>query len=105
MSVENSSSHIGDSGISVLRLRLAMKIGGEYFVRMIGRRHWERLARDVGRDAEEVVANARAAAQSLPALVAETRARVEAEGIHHPILDRLAEKLTDRSAKCLGTLR
>jgi hypothetical protein len=36
-------------GMNVLRLRLAMKIGGEYSLRVIGRRHWERLARDVGR--------------------------------------------------------
>jgi hypothetical protein len=42
---------------------------------------------------------------SFPALVAQTRARVEAEGLHHAILARLAEKLTTWSSKCRAAMR
>lgn len=31
----------------LFRVKLAMRIGGEYGIQRIGRRHWERLARDV----------------------------------------------------------
>jgi serine/threonine-protein kinase HipA len=92
-------------GMNPIRLRLAMKIGGEYGLRVIGRRHWERLAREIGRDAEEVVGRARNAAEGFPGWIAETRALVEAEGIRHAILKVLAEKLTSWSAKCRASLR
>jgi serine/threonine-protein kinase HipA len=92
-------------GMNPLRLRLAMKIGGEYGLRAIGRRHWERLAREISLEPEKLVTRVREAARSLPAWVADTRACVEAEGIRHPILGRLVETLTAWSAKCRVALR
>ena len=92
-------------GMNPLRLRLAMKIGGEYGLRVIGRRHWERLAREIGQEPEEIVGRVRVAAQTFPAWVADTHSRVEAEGIRHPILERFVEKLTAWSAKCCAALR
>jgi serine/threonine-protein kinase HipA len=92
-------------GAHPLRLKLAMKIGSEYGLRTIARRHWERLAASVGRDPAEFVERVRAATAALPQLVAETYKRVHAEGIHHPILDRLSETLTAWSTKCRAVLR
>ncbi|MGB2667400.1 MAG: type II toxin-antitoxin system HipA family toxin [Candidatus Acidiferrum sp.] len=92
-------------GAHPLRLKLAMKIGGEYGLRTIARRHWERLAAGLGRDPVEFLDRVRAAAGSFPELVAETRRRIHEDGIRHPILDRLSEALTTWTTKCRAALR
>jgi len=92
-------------GMHPARLKLAMKIGGEYGLRTIGRRHWERLANELGRSPAELIERMQAAIESFPELVAETRRRVAAEGIRHAILGRLSETLTAWAAKCRVALR
>jgi serine/threonine-protein kinase HipA len=92
-------------GAHPFRLKLVMKIGGEYGLRTIGRRHWERLAEGAGRDPAEFLERVRAATRSFPELVAETRRQVHEEGIRHPILERLSKALTAWAAKCRTALR
>ena len=92
-------------GMHPARLKLAMKIGGEYGLRTIGRRHWERLANELGRSPAELIERVQAATESFPELAAETRRRVATEGIRHPILGRLSETLTAWAAKCRVALR
>jgi len=87
-------------GMHPLRLRLAMKIGGEYGLRSISRRHWERLASETHLPADEVLAGLRTMTAAMPERVAATQQGVQAEGLVHPLLGRLVEQLLARAKEC-----
>jgi serine/threonine-protein kinase HipA len=82
------------------RLRLAMKLGGEYRLRNIGRRQWQKLAKEVRLNPEQVVEKAARLAAELPERAADVRQRLRQEGLKHPILDKLVEGLTNRAGQC-----
>jgi len=48
------------------KVKLAMKIGGEYELLKIGLRQWHKLAQETRADAEEVIGSLRAMADELP---------------------------------------
>lgn len=52
------------------KLKLAMAIGGEYRIGIIERRYWQRLAADLGLDADDVVARVDHIAAAIPAQMA-----------------------------------
>jgi serine/threonine-protein kinase HipA len=82
------------------KVKLSMKIGGEYQLRDIRPSGWRRLARDVRIDADLLIGRVSMMAEQLPDLVSVVRARARNEGLHEPIVERLAERLTERALIC-----
>jgi len=86
------------------RVALAMKIGGEYRMRAVGRRNWERLARDIGAAPEAVVDLVRELVEALPDALAAVRTEAAADGLDHPVLARLQTAVASNAASCLARL-
>jgi serine/threonine-protein kinase HipA len=92
-------------GMRPIGLKLAMKIGGEYALRNIAARHWRRLAAETHLNPEKLLANLGAIAQAMPDHVATIRERSNQEGLAHPILARLSERLIVRARECQRLLK
>lgn len=86
------------------RVRLAMRIGGEYRLRDIGLRQWQKLAADLRLNAEEVVARIQAIAAMLPDHLSAVRQAIKAEGLNHPLIDRLSDALVERARRSSAAL-
>lgn len=89
--------------IPIQRANLALRVGGEYRLAKIGRRHWERLVREMGLDTE-AVERVRAVALAVPGRMEEVCAAARAEGITHPIVSVLEEAVRRHAAACLKAL-
>ena len=90
--------------VNLAKAKLAMKLGGEYRLRNIGLREWRRLAEDVRTDAGALIARVQAMAAELPDLIATVQKEIAAAGLNHPILRKLAQRLTTRAKHCLTIL-
>ena len=90
--------------VNLAKAKLAMKLGGEYRLRNIGLREWRRLAEDVRTDAGALIARVQAMAAGLPDLIATVQKEIAAAGLNHPILRKLAQRLTTRAKHCLTIL-
>jgi serine/threonine-protein kinase HipA len=82
------------------RIKLSMKIGGEYRLRDIGQRQWRKLATEVRRDPESLVQRARAVTDHVADNVVNVANRMADEGITHPNVSRLKDALTARAIQC-----
>lgn len=92
-------------GMRPIGLKLAMKVGGEYALRNIALRHWGRLAAEAHLNPDELLANLRATAQAMPDHVVTIREHSMHQGLAHPILDQLAERLIARARACQQLLK
>jgi serine/threonine-protein kinase HipA len=90
--------------INLNKAKLAMKIGGEYRLRNIGLRHWHRLAADVRADGESLIARISTMAAGFPDLIATIQREVEAEGLSHPTISTLAQRIKSRAKLCQARL-
>jgi serine/threonine-protein kinase HipA len=86
------------------KVKLAMKIGGEYKLNQIGLREWQKFAREMRVDAAELVEKLDVMAKRLPDELNAVRIRAREEGLDAPIIDRLAEQLIERAAACRRSL-
>ena len=82
------------------KVKLAMKVGGEYRLRDVGLRQWRKLAREIRFDEHELIGALRAMAEQLPDQVSTARAQAHKEGLDQSIIDRLAAALTERALVC-----
>ncbi len=82
------------------KIKLAMKIGGEYKLSQIGLRHWQKFARETRIDADELIAELLSMAGQLPDMVAAVRAQAQKEGLDNAIIGRLATQLIARAKEC-----
>src|SRR5579862_4025093 len=76
--------------IDVEKIRLSMKLGGQYRMRSIGVREWRKLAVELRRDPEELIRRVEDFAQQLGDHVSAVKSRMVAEGVAHPLIARLA---------------
>lgn len=88
----------------VQKVRLSMKVGGEYRLRDIGLREWQKLAREIRFDEDELIAALRMMARQLPDQIRTASAQAHEEGLAKPIIDRLAAALTERALACQKAL-
>ena len=88
----------------IQKVKLAMKVGGEYRLRDIGLRQWQKLARETRFDGDELITALRTMARQLPDQVSAARARAHEEGLDKPIIARLAAALTERALACQKAL-
>ncbi len=86
------------------RLKLSMKVGGTYRLREVDLREWRRAANELGLRPEEALGRIAAMCTALPGKLDEVIAAVRAHGIEHPILERMAERLSDRARGCSRSL-
>jgi len=82
------------------KVKFAMKIGGEYKLSQIGRRQWQKFAREVRVDPEELIMRLAAMAKQLPDEANTARLRAREQGLDAPIIERLAAKLIERASQC-----
>ena len=90
--------------VDLRKAKLAMKIGGEYKVELIGLRQWQKFARDVRTNADQLVEVLISMAKHLPDEVAAARALAREEGLNNALIDRLAKQLIDRAHECQRSL-
>ena len=83
------------------KVKLSMKIGGEYGVLDIRRRHIERFAKDVKLPADAVVERLKTLAERLPDAVSDEARLAAEDGLTSPIIDRLVNRVAKRAAACL----
>jgi hypothetical protein len=67
---------------------------------LLNLRHWRRLAVEVRIEEAFLIDRIRAMAAEFPDLVARIQNQVEAEGLSHPTVTSLAQRLKIRSATC-----
>lgn len=82
------------------KIKLAMKVGGEYELRQIGIRQWQKLAHEIRFNADELIARLRDMAKQLPDQIATARDQAHKDGLDEPIIDRLATELAKRAETC-----
>jgi serine/threonine-protein kinase HipA len=87
-------------GVDMQKIKLAMKIGGEYKLSQIGLRHWQTFARETRVDADEVIAGLILMAQQLPDTLTAVCGRAKQEGLDNAVIGRLAAQLIARSKEC-----
>ena len=86
------------------KVKLAMKIGGEYRVSQIGLREWQKFAREIRMDANQLIELLQYMAEQIPDEASAARARAAEEGLDNPIVERLARQLIERAEQCRGLL-
>jgi serine/threonine-protein kinase HipA len=82
------------------KAKLAMKIGGEYRLSLIGLRQWQKFAREARADADRLVEVFTSMAKELPDEVTAARSRAREEGLNNVLVERLATQLIDRAREC-----
>jgi serine/threonine-protein kinase HipA len=82
------------------KVKLAMKIGGEYKLSQIGLHQWQKLAREIRMPTEELVELLLSMARQLPDEVNAARVHAREEGLKEPIIERLATGLVKRAGEC-----
>ncbi len=82
------------------KVKLAMKIGGEYKLSHIGLRQWQKFASVTRVDADELIEALTLMAEKLPDRVNDARAQALKDGLDHAIVERLTAQLIARAAEC-----
>jgi serine/threonine-protein kinase HipA len=86
------------------KVKLAMKIGGEYKLGQIGLRQWQKFAREARLDADGLIVRLKAMAKQLPDEVKGASARAHGEGLESAVVERIAVQLAGRADECLRIL-
>ena len=87
-------------GMNIMKAKLAMKIGGMYRLQNIGISQWKKLAGELRLDVDSLISRIAGFAESLPPHAHQVGERVEAEGLSHPLIARLAKALEARATQC-----
>ncbi|MDP2378391.1 type II toxin-antitoxin system HipA family toxin [Reyranella sp.] len=82
------------------KVKLAMKIGGDYKLDQISLRQWQKFAREMRLDADAFLARLTLMAKQLPDEVSTARERARGQGLDVPVIERLAAQLVERSRDC-----
>jgi serine/threonine-protein kinase HipA len=86
--------------IDLKKAKFAMKVGSEYKLSQIGLRQWQKFAREVCIDADEMIELLASMAKQLPDEVNAARLRARKECLTNAIVERLATQLIARADDC-----
>ena len=86
------------------KMKLAMKIGDEYRLSLIGLRQWQKFAREMRFDADKVRAGLTKMAEQLPDLVTNVHSQAKKDGLDNATVGRLAKELIARAKDCVRRL-
>lgn len=81
--------------LELRRTKLAMKIGGKYRMMEIRRHNWERLASDVGRQEDRVLARVVSMGERLPPALSAVVTRAHEQGLDPQVVDTWAVAVGD----------
>jgi serine/threonine-protein kinase HipA len=87
------------------KMKLAMKIGGEYKLSLIGVREWQKFARETRFNADKVIAGLTSLAELLPDNATDVCSAAQVEGLDNTIIKRLAAQLIARAKDCQRILK
>jgi serine/threonine-protein kinase HipA len=87
------------------KMKLAMKIGGEYKLSLIGVREWQKFARETRFNADKVIAGLTSLAEQLPDNATDVCSAAQVEGLDNTIIKRLAAQLIARAKDCQRILK
>ncbi len=82
------------------KIKLSMKVGGEYRLRDVGPRQWRKLAGEVRIDEGRLIDRLVAMAEQLPDAVADVRTAMRRDGLDQPVVERLEAGLVERAKEC-----
>jgi serine/threonine-protein kinase HipA len=82
------------------KIKLAMKIGGEYKLSHIGLRQWRKFAKEARVDVDRLIAALTTMADKIRGEASNIQARVKKEGLNDAIVERLAVRLIARANAC-----
>ncbi|MCK5745980.1 MAG: type II toxin-antitoxin system HipA family toxin [Oricola sp.] len=83
------------------KLKLAMKIGGEYRIRDVRKRQWEKFAQTLKLSPDRVLTLVSEIVTETSAATEAIRDDIRQEGLDHPIIDRMSNAIIERSKTCL----
>ena len=86
--------------IDMQKIKLAMKVGGEYRLSQIGLRQWQKFARETRVDTDEMVEGLIFMTEQLPDIVADAQTQAKNEGLDNAIIERLGPQLIARAKDC-----
>ena len=98
------SSALPYRNLDFQKLKMAMKIGGEYRVRDIEARHIGRMAAEARQSPRRWVDRARGLAEAAPDAVRAVAEEMKASGLTHEIVGRLAELIAERATRLQARL-
>lgn len=90
--------------LDVNKLKLAMKLGGEYQLRMIGIRNWNKLASEIHQNETAVLDPVRNIAGRMEDAARTVQRNLTASGLTHPLVERMADGITLRTKALLKRL-
>jgi serine/threonine-protein kinase HipA len=99
------SSYLPYASPRLHRVKLAMRVGSQYSVRHIGRRHWEALAKSIGVPGTELLGLVDSVVTAVLSNVDQVRQSTKAEGLDPSFIDGLAEGIRNRAQECLTAIR
>ena len=91
--------------VDTSKVKLAMKIGGEYRLRNIGLRHWQKLASELRLDEATLIGRIKAMAQAMPDQAAAIQKQIEEAGLSHVTITRVCKRLAVRAVACQKLLQ
>lgn len=90
-------------GFDLQKIRSAMKIGGAYRMRDIGARQWREQAKDLRLDADVLIPRIRDFARRIPDALTDVCRAAEADGLDHPLVERLSGMIIERAQRSAQT--
>lgn len=82
-----------------MRIRLAMKVGDKYRIRDISARSWEKLSEALNLDPAQTMTQVGEIARRIGDHVQSIGAAMRAEGMDHPIVERLVDRISAHAKK------
>jgi serine/threonine-protein kinase HipA len=86
------------------KLKMAMRIGGEYVISKVGRRHWERFAESVGLRPEATVTYVARIASMVPDAFATAVSSEPIKALQSELPGRLLDRVASRAKACQAAL-
>lgn len=93
------ASAYGFEHMAPQRMKLAMKVSRHYRLENIVLRHWEEWAREAAIDGPALVDRIRRMAERLPEALFSVSRAMNDDGLDHPVVGRLVEKLSRRAER------
>ncbi len=102
--ISGLTSALPYSEISGKKMKLAMKIGGDYQTYRIGTRQWSKLADKRGLDSSALMARIHLIAAAIPDVIGEVTASAREAGADHPVVLLLEQMISKRAIDCMRIL-
>jgi serine/threonine-protein kinase HipA len=94
------ASNLPHDGSDLRKLKLAMKIGGEYKLGQIGLRQWQKFARKARVNADQLIERLTSMAKQIPDKAMGASALAREQGLDAAMVERLTTQLIERARAC-----